>query len=72
MTTIPEYPITTTAAAAKILGVTSATVIVMLKDGRLKGYQTGTRGRWMVYKRSIDALMGVNREVHRSYISSAL
>ena len=72
MTTIPTYPITTTRAAAKIIGVTNQTVITTVKDGRLEGYQTGARGRWMVYKSSIDKLMGIPAHRGESYISSAL
>ena len=72
MTNVPEIPITTTASAAAQLGVNKTTVWKMLQDGRLKGYTTGTRGKWFVYQSSIDKLMGVSPERHRSYMSSAL
>ena len=72
MTQVPQLRITTTANAAVQLGVNKTTVWKMLQDGRLKGYTTGTRGKWFVYQDSIDRLMGISPERGRSYLSSAL
>lgn len=72
MTNVPEFPIATTASAAAQLGVNKTTVWAMLQDGRLKGYTTGTRGKWFVYQDSIEALMGISPERGRSYLSSGL
>lgn len=72
MTKVPQLRITTTTAAAAQLGVTRMTVNNMLQDGRLKGYCTGTRGKWFVYQESIEALMGISPERGRSYLSSSL
>lgn len=72
MTQIPQLRITTVTEAAKQIGVNRSTVWAMLQDGRLKGYTTGTRGKWFVYQDSIEALMGISPERGLSYLSSSL
>ena len=71
MTKVPQLRITTTQNAAKQLHVSRMTVNNMLRDGRLKGYTTGTRGKWFVYQDSIERLMGIEGR-GESYVSSGL
>ena len=71
MTKVPQLRITTTTTAAEQLHVSRMTIINMLRDGRLKGYTTRSRGRWFVYQDSIERLMGVEGR-GESYVSSGL
>lgn len=49
-------PVISTAKAAKALGFDSRTVLRMLEDGDLTGFQARKRGAWRVHVHSVQAL----------------